>query len=67
MASNSVKLLKGFNHNNKQYKEGDEFEGTTAEIELLARQGYCKQPGTEESTSEPANQRTGATSHTTKR
>jgi len=39
-----VKLKKAFTHHGKTYAEGEEFEGTREEIELLARQGFCDLP-----------------------
>jgi hypothetical protein len=37
-------LLKGFTHDGKVYQQGDEFEGTPGEVQLLARQHYVKTP-----------------------
>ena len=33
-------LIKGFTHDGKIYKEGDQFEGSDYEIELLTRQKF---------------------------
>lgn len=35
-------LIKGFNHNGKEYNAGDTFEGSDQDIELLVRQNYAK-------------------------
>jgi len=41
-------ITKEFTHNGKPYRIGDEFDGTEAEIESLARQGYTKQKAGDE-------------------
>jgi len=50
-----VKLKKGFVHNGKAYREGDEFEGLEEDIRSLVQQGYCDDPAenaTEKSSAE---------------
>lgn len=37
-------LIKGFTHDGKIYKEGDQFEGSDYEIELLTRQKFVAPP-----------------------
>jgi hypothetical protein len=53
-------LTKGFVHNGKAYKIGDEFEGSDAEIEALTRQGYMKRKeGAEEPVPQAVDTGTG--------
>jgi hypothetical protein len=50
-----VKLLKDFMHHGKQYKAGEEFEGSPDDIATLARQGFCEEPkGENEGAAKPA-------------
>jgi hypothetical protein len=61
MAKAKVTLVKGFVHDGRTYKIGDEFDGSEQEIELLTRQGYLKKP--EEKDDEKADDAAGAGTH----